>query len=288
VAAAPTLTLVPIGSDYQPDTLQLFANEASERSTDNQVHILVLPITYSLSADGTTKSERKKNLTLADHRRSQVEAACNVVRTPSQTCFVQLVPVLVRSDAVAFDPAPYFTADLDGMFVLGGDQTVAMNTVHDPRGGDDRGVPVGRSRRRQQRRRRRPVEGHDQLLRRRGPAESMRKGAVKVCFDADRPTVRAACLSASNVITDQHVFECGRTGRSLNVALDGQAGARHGRRNRRRGRRLRAPARRDQRHARLRHRSRAYGATTSGGPNQRCGPAVDHLLPLTRASRSTR
>ena len=43
VAAAPTLTLVPIGSDYQPDTLQLFANEASERSADNQVHILVLP-----------------------------------------------------------------------------------------------------------------------------------------------------------------------------------------------------------------------------------------------------
>ena len=57
---------MPIGSDYQPDTLQLFANEASVRSADDQVHILVLPITYSLSADGTTKSERKKNLTLAD------------------------------------------------------------------------------------------------------------------------------------------------------------------------------------------------------------------------------
>ena len=39
--------------------------------------------------------------------------------------------MLVRSDAVAFDPAPYFTADLDGMFVLGGDQTVGMNVVHD-------------------------------------------------------------------------------------------------------------------------------------------------------------
>ncbi len=28
-AADPTTTLVPIGSDYQPDTLQLFAKEAS-------------------------------------------------------------------------------------------------------------------------------------------------------------------------------------------------------------------------------------------------------------------
>ena len=33
-----------------------------------------MPITYSLSADSTTKSERKKNLTLADNRRGQVEA----------------------------------------------------------------------------------------------------------------------------------------------------------------------------------------------------------------------
>ena len=61
-----TTTLVPIGSDYQPDTLQLFAREAAARDTNGTVHLLVLPITYSLSADGTTKSERKKNLTLAD------------------------------------------------------------------------------------------------------------------------------------------------------------------------------------------------------------------------------
>ena len=103
-AVDPTVTLVPIGSDYQPDTLQLFANEASERSADAQVHILVLPISYSLSADSTTKSERKKNLTLADNRRGMVEAACNAVREAAQSCLVQLVPVLVRTDAVAFDP----------------------------------------------------------------------------------------------------------------------------------------------------------------------------------------
>ena len=165
-AADPTKTLVPIGSDYQPDTLELFANEASERSTDDQVHILVLPITYSLSADSTTKSERKKNITFAGNRRSQIDAACNAVKEPAQTCLTELVPVLVRSDAVAFDPAPYFTADLDGMYVLGGDQTVAMNTVHD--------TPLetamtdafedGRRVRRQQCRRRGPVARHDQRL----------------------------------------------------------------------------------------------------------------------------
>ena len=189
----------------------------------SQVHILVLPITYSLSADGTTKSERKKNLTLADTRRGQVEDACNVVRQPSQACLVQLVPVLVRTDAVAFDPAPYFTADLDGMFVLGGDQTVGMNTVHDTPleaamtaafhagavlGGNSAGDAVQS---------RDMINGYygDN-----GPAESLRQGAVQVCFDSGPTDCQGGLpFGFPNVITDQHVFEYGRTGRSLNVSL---------------------------------------------------------------------
>jgi cyanophycinase-like exopeptidase len=223
VAAAPTLTLVPIGSDYQPDTLQLFANEASERSTDNQVHILVLPITYSLSADSTTKSERKKNLTLADNRRSQVEAACNVVREPAQACFVQLVPVLVRSDAVAFDPAPYFTADLDGMFVLGGDQTVGMNTIHDTpleaamTAAFQAGAVVGGNSAGDAVQSRDMINGYYGAN---GPAESLRQGAVQVCFDSGPTDCQGGLpFGFPNVITDQHVFEYGRTGRSLNVSV---------------------------------------------------------------------
>jgi cyanophycinase-like exopeptidase len=223
VAADPTKTLVPIGSDYQPDTLQLFANEASERSTDAQVHILVLPITYSLSADGTTKSERKKNLTFADGRRSQVEAACNVVREPSQACYVQLVPVLVRSDAVAFDPAPYFTADLDGMFVLGGDQTVAMNTVHDTpleaamTAAFEAGAVLGGNSAGDAVQSRDMINGYSGAN---GPAESMRQGAVQVCFDSGPTDCEGGLpFGFPNLITDQHVFERGRTGRSLNVSV---------------------------------------------------------------------
>src|SRR5262249_54850448 len=97
-----TTTFVPLGSDYQPDTLPLFAPEAAARDTNGTVHLLVLPITYSLSADSTTKSERKKNLTLADNRRGMIEDACNAVRGGGQTCDVDLVPVLVRSDATSF------------------------------------------------------------------------------------------------------------------------------------------------------------------------------------------
>ncbi|HKF84830.1 MAG TPA: hypothetical protein VKB30_03525 [Candidatus Limnocylindrales bacterium] len=222
-AAEPATTLVPIGSAYQPDTLELFANEAAERSTDNEVHILVLPITYSLSADATTKSERKKNLSFADNRRSQIEAACNEVKEDAQSCAVELVPVLVQSDAEAFDPAPYFTSDLDGMYVLGGDQTVAMNVVHDTPleeamtsafgagavfGGNSAGAAVQS---------RDMINGYTESN---GPAESLRDGAVQVCFDdVANGCAGGLAFGFPNLITDQHVFEYGRTGRSLNVAV---------------------------------------------------------------------
>ena len=220
-----TTTLVPIGSDYQADTLQLFARQAAERpnATDEQVHILVLPITYSLSADSTTKSERKKNLTFAENRRSQINAACETVKAAEQSCLTELVPVLVRSDAVAFDPAPYFTSDLDGMYVLGGDQTVAMNTVHDTPleaamttafnegavfGGNSAGAAVQSTD---------MINGYNGNN---GPAESLQEDAVQVCFDEGATTCEGGMpFGFADLITDQHVFEYGRTGRSLNVAV---------------------------------------------------------------------
>ncbi len=221
--ATPTRTLVPIGSDYQADTLQLFAREAAVRSEDSDVHILVIPITYSLSADGTTKSERKKNLTLADNRRGQVETACNAVKLGGQTCTVQLVPVLVRSDAVAFDPAPYFGPDLDGMYVLGGDQTVAMNVVHDTALEDamaaayDAGAVFGGNSAGDAVQSRDMINGYYDSN---GPAESMRQGAVQVCYDSGPTDCQGGlAFGFPNLITDQHVFEYGRTGRSLNVAM---------------------------------------------------------------------
>jgi len=222
--AAPTTTLVPIGSDYQQDTLQLFAREAAHRDTNGTVHLLVLPITYSLSADGTTKSERKKNLTLADNRRGQIETACNAVKAPAQTCDVDLVPVVVRTDAESFtDTGSWFEPDLDGMYVLGGDQTVGMNVVHDTpleeamtaafeSGAVFSGNSAGDA-----------VQSTDMIngyTDGNGPAESMREDAVELCLDGDPDTCQGGMpFGFSNLITDQHVFEYGRTGRSLNIAV---------------------------------------------------------------------
>jgi cyanophycinase-like exopeptidase len=54
-----------------------------------------------------------------------------------------------------------------------------------------------------------------------GPAESLQEDAVQVCYDGDPPTECQGGMPFGfpNVITDQHVFEYGRTGRSLNVAV---------------------------------------------------------------------
>ena len=126
--APPVHTYVPIGSGYSSDTLQLFAREATQHDTNGTVEILVIPITFATNAFSITNGERQQNLTLADNRRGLVENACNAVKLSSQTCRVVLAPVLVRDDALNSDPA-LFPAELDGMYILGGDQTIAMQVV---------------------------------------------------------------------------------------------------------------------------------------------------------------
>src|SRR5215210_7216969 len=122
-------TYIPIGSDYRADTLQRFAQAAAQHDTNRVVDILVIPITFATDAFNISNGERQQNLTLADTRRGQVESACNAVKRSSQTCRVVLAPVLVRSDAYLQSNLDLFPAELDGMYILGGDQTIAMQVV---------------------------------------------------------------------------------------------------------------------------------------------------------------
>src|SRR5215207_1872110 len=125
----PVHTYVPIGSAYSSDTLQLFAREAVGHDTDGTVEILIIPITFATNAFHISNGERQQNLTLADNRRGLVESACNAVKLPNQTCHAVLAPVLVREDAYLQSNLNLFPAQLDGMYILGGDQTIAMQVV---------------------------------------------------------------------------------------------------------------------------------------------------------------
>lgn len=122
-------TYVPIGSGYSSATLQLFARQAVRHDTDSTVEILVIPITFATNAFSISNGERQQNLTLADNRRGLVENACNAVKLPNQTCHVVLAPVLVREDAYLQANLDLFPSELDGMYILGGDQTIAMQVI---------------------------------------------------------------------------------------------------------------------------------------------------------------
>jgi cyanophycinase-like exopeptidase len=215
--------LVPIGSDYQPDTLELFARQAAQRDTSGHVVLLVLPITYSLDAYTTSDGERQENLDLAGERAQQVEDACNAVKAPAQTCDAPLVPVLIRDDALLQSNVDFFTPDVDGMYVLGGDQTVAMQAVAGTpveaamtaafqRGAVFGGNSAGDA-----------VQSRDMIN---GYAadfewtQQLQRGAVDVWTDDGAGDLtRGLPFGMKGIISDQHVFEYGRMGRSINVAL---------------------------------------------------------------------
>jgi cyanophycinase len=219
-APRPTRTLVPIGSDYIDATLQRFAQAAAQHDSSNSVELLVLPITYATDAFSITKKERTDNLALADTRRGQVEAACNVVKRAQQTCRAVLAPILVHDDALLPSNLALFTADLDGMYILGGDQTIAMQVVADTPteqrmsaayaagvvvSGNSAGAAVESL----------PMIGG--YTGDNGPENGMEQGSVDLWL-GQTPGHRGLSFGLANTLLDQHVFQRGRIGRLISAA----------------------------------------------------------------------
>ncbi|SOC53749.1 hypothetical protein [Ornithinimicrobium cerasi] len=121
----PPQRFVPIGGGYDVSTLEGFGAEAAEHATDGTVDLYVIPATY-----GDDPADREENLELAQQRADQIDAACESVVTAPTTCATTLLPILQRSDAL--DPAvsaPLREPGVDGMYVLGGDQVLAMQVL---------------------------------------------------------------------------------------------------------------------------------------------------------------
>jgi cyanophycinase-like exopeptidase len=222
-ADPPIRTLVPIGASYDSDTLQRFARAAVTHDTSGRVVLLVLPISYATNATSITNGERQKNLTLADTRRGQIETACNAVRTSSQACQAFLVPILTRSDAYLASNLDYFTPDVDGIFILGGDQTVAMAVVADTPfeeemaegyyagavvGGNSAGDAV------------QSVNMIAGYTGNNGPAQGLQEGAVDLWASSGvHDPTRGLIFGLANAVTEQHVYQRGRVGRAFNVSV---------------------------------------------------------------------
>jgi cyanophycinase len=216
-------TYIPTGSDYRTDTLQRFAQAAVQHDTNGVVDILVIPITFATDPFNISNGERQQNLTLADTRRGQVEDACNAVKRSNQTCRVVLAPVLVRSDAYLQSNLDLFPPQLDGMYILGGDQTIAMqvvaNTPFEERmanafnaGAVVSGNSAGAA-----------VESLNMIggyTGNNGPENGFRQGSVDLWLpEGPNDVTRGLSFGITNAIFEQHTFQRGRIARLINTSF---------------------------------------------------------------------
>lgn len=223
LSASTIPTFVPIGAGYEADTLQQFAREAANVDTSGEVSILVLPIAYGVDPLSMSNGLRNQNLTLADNRRGQIEDACLAVIPSGETCHVVLAPVLVRADAFLEANLDLVTDGLDGIFVLGGDQDVAMEVVNNTpfedalarvqgAGAVTSGNSAGAA-----------VESADMIAGftgNNGPEQGLEQGSVDVwSYSGPTDTTRGLRFGLQNVLLDQHVFQRGRIARLINASF---------------------------------------------------------------------
>jgi cyanophycinase len=224
MAIQPGTTLVPIGAGYTTATLEQFASEAVAEDITGNVYILVLPITFATDPFSISNGERQQNMTLAETRRGQVEAACEAVKAAVQTCDVILAEVLTRDDALDPSNAALVTADLDGVYILGGDQTIAMRVVANTPlegaladahaagtvfGGNSAGAAVESVN---------MIAGYTGAN---GPETGLEQGAVDLwLFDgAAGDEERGLIFGLPETLLDQHVLQRGRIGRLINASF---------------------------------------------------------------------
>jgi cyanophycinase len=120
--------LIPIGGGYS-DIYAGFSKEAVANAKDKQVNILVLPVAYSTNAQTISDAERAAYVSDAEERRFQIEEACKRAAPADYTCTATLAPIFTHSDAADPKSLKYFANDLSAIFMLGGDQTVAMDVL---------------------------------------------------------------------------------------------------------------------------------------------------------------
>lgn len=219
-------TYVPIGGGYDVSTLEGFAEQASLRSTEGVVDLLVIPATY-----GDDPADREENLILAQQRTDQIHDACLTVVDPAETCRTTLLPILQRQDAL--DPevsAPLLEAGVDGMYVLGGDQVLAMavlaNTPAEEamstafhRGAVIGGTSAGNAVQSRSMGAGYPDPGY--------PYNALERDMSLIFWGDDlASSERGLSFGSEGIIFDQHFYERGRFGRLLSWV--GQSVERYG------------------------------------------------------------
>jgi cyanophycinase len=217
VAAEGDRVMTPIGGGYETPTLEAFAVAAAEGASGPTVDLVVVPAAY-----GDSPQDRAENLELAQERTDQIDAACDaVVTAPHTGCTATLAVLLDRADAL--DPAnAEALADpaTDGIYVLGGDQGLAMSILADSpaeaamQDASDRGAVVGGTSAGAAVESLSMINGYVGDL---GPEDGLRQGSTLVWWGDDGDAERGLVFGSTATIYDQHFYQRGRFGRTLST-----------------------------------------------------------------------
>lgn len=207
--------LVPVGGGYTEATLQGFSRLVADNARGATVDIYVVPSSY-----GDDPADRAENLELAQERTDQVEAACDVV-VRWMDCRATLLVLLDRADAEnAANSDPLYDPEADGVFILGGDQTIAMEVLYETPAeaaltdAYERGVLVGGTSAGA------AVESLNMIAGYTDPGwpyNALEKPMVIVWWEHDGANLRGLIFGSDDIIWDQHFYERGRFTRLLNI-----------------------------------------------------------------------
>ena len=222
-AGQDTTRLVPIGAGYESDTLELFGTQAAAHDSDGVVTIRVLPITYHVDPYAIGGLARRANLELAQGRADQIGEACAAVAAAGQTCVSTVVDIQIRRDAL--DPARVaeLGAEVDGFYILGGDQTVAMRVVANTpteaalTAGYAAGAAVGGNSAGAAVISRYMIGGYlgDNFA-----WHGLHQGALDLWYGPDEVETRGLIFGLQEAVIDQHVLERGRTARLIQAMVE--------------------------------------------------------------------
>ncbi len=213
--------LLPIGGGYS-DVYPGFIQAALANAANGRVDIVVLPTAYSTSAEKITEAERATNLKDAEERRFQIEEACKRAAPKGVACRAVLAPIFTRADAADATKIAPLKAQPAAVFMLGGDQTVAMRalantpaeaalTVAHEAGAIVAGTSAGGGMLAAE-----MLGGYNENY---AAGNSLDFGAADVWNTGDR---RGLEFGIADALLDQHFFQRGRLGRLLNaIALPG-------------------------------------------------------------------
>lgn len=222
------IRMMPAGGGYEAGTLQGFAREAARGASGRSIDLVVVPSAY-----GDALVDRPENIALARERTAEVEAACEaIVTAPLTGCTARLAILLDRKDAAnPANSAALRDPGTDGIYLLGGDQGIAMRvlagspaeraiTAAAKRGAVIGGTSAGAA-----------VESVSMIngyVGDYGAAQGLRRGSTLMWWGDDGDRERGLVFGSAAAIYDQHFYQRGRFGRSLSTiaAADERFGGR--------------------------------------------------------------